>query len=222
MIMRQRNRILQPNVDDVISQQRPSHSICAGDMMAADWVKSRRERIVAAVQARDWSKNCKIENHVRSPEESETQNEKETEMARQEEGLINKESILHAVDVHVKEVVKDDVDIENKVPSCNNVTKPIESCTEKNTNDACGEQLYIAISPTSNAQNRNQAHKKIIVDFDNMFSDNSDNNMMPKAKIASKSKCVKKIEDIEKRRRERRNSAKHAMQMKVKTFYNIV
>ena len=82
------------------------------------------------------------------------------------------------------------------------------------------QQLFIPLHNGANevidiASRRNDKDKIIIEDFDNMFSDNNYNQVNHKKKINGKSKCVNKIQDIERRRQERRIFQRHVMQMKV-------
>ena len=138
--------------------------------MAVEWIKNRRERIVAAVQAR----------HGRSAA---------AEAVDEDKGIDSNAHEIAAVDTMPKAEDEEDV-----LAAAVNPEKDIE---EQWLNvGRRGEQIGRA-QPTPFEDVAPRRERPVV-----------------RAPPAGKSRCVKRIEDIEKRRRERRNSAKHLMQLK--------
>ena len=159
---------------------------------AADWIRSRRERIVAAVQAR---------------KQGDIGRAGDDDVDSRRRGTANEEP--------------EDVVL---VARRDRVASHAPARNSGRDDDVCVPNVVVVKSNKGSRGGHEQKSpkKKIIVDFDNMFDD-APAAVKPKHGVGagratgvSKSKCVKKIEDIEKRRRERRSSAKHAMQMKVR------
>ena len=171
------------------------------DASAADWIRSRRERIVAAVQAR-----------------------KHGDAGRPEDAAAA--AAAAADDGRAGEDAEDPAPVAQEAHDGAAGPRAPSRSGGRGPRAGGGELPNVVVVRSgrsgAGAAEDGGRRKKIIVDFDNMFGDApAAAGRRPSASAAAaraagggKSKCVRKIEDIEKRRRERRSSAKHAMQMK--------